>query len=262
LIGDTTKRVVMTDIKELPWERSFDEVIPWTPTAGSAYMAKLLGLSKTSADQILFIDSDCLVFRRLGPIFDYCAGKDLCVQGHTISGGEWYGDVVGHCARHDISSMPKFNGGMIYYERSERTTELIRTAYDLEAASKTLGFDNPRAGEEPILSLAMAKTGIGALCPMELDFMNSGTGLIGRMELDVRQNKCSFVCRGQTTRYVHPYIFHAWYYIGFLRYWRQLDILERLEKYETTHGPGHMPWTHRMRKSAERRLVRLLRLDK
>lgn len=259
LIGDTTRRVVITDQMDLPWADSFDEVLAPEDPLPWIFFSKLTALKRTDADQVLFIDSDCLVFRRVEAIFDYCQGRGLCVQGELSRTGSWYGDIAKHCLVHGVDALPQFNGGLIYYERTPECEAFIETCYDYGCRAKELGFlrDDPLIPDEPCIALAMAQTEKGHLIPDSMDFQNSATGLIGKLEMDVRRNRCRFLCRRFGVRVVSPYIFHASRYINFQIYWQQLRHLEWLEGYEKRHGFGYMSPGHKLRRSLEKRILKL-----
>jgi hypothetical protein len=259
LIGDTTHRVVVTDQLDHPWDRCFDEVLAPQDPLEWIFFSKLTALERTDADQVLFIDGDCLAFKRLDPIFDYCQGKGLAVQGQRVTSGEWYGDVPTHLQRHGVDFLPQFNGGMIYYERTPECQAFIQTCYDYGRRAKELGFqrDDPLIPDEPCIALAMAQTGQGHLIPDTMDFQNSATGLVGKLRLDVMRNECGFLCRRYDLRYVEPTIFHASRYLNFLIYWRQLDRLAWLDRYEVEHDFGYMSGGHKLRRSIEKRILKM-----
>ena len=263
LIGDTTRRVIVTDLTEYPWDRCFDEVLTVKEPFEWTLFSKLSALERTDADQVLFIDCDCLAFKRLAPIFESCSGRGLCVQGVPVREGTWYGDVPTHLKNHGVEFVPQFNGGMIYYERSDACQAMIEACYAEGRKSKESGFlyDSPLIPEEPYVALAMAKAGLDLggnahLIPDEMDFTNTATGLIGKLELDVMRNRCAFLCRRFGVRYVEPTIFHASRYINFAVYWRQLERLAWLEGYEMTHPFGYMSPMHKLRRSVERRYLK------
>ena len=265
LIGDTTPRVVVTDQLEYPWDRSFDQVLPPERPLQWTLLGKLDALRRTDADQVLFVDADSLAFKRLGPIFDHCAGKGLCVQGKLITGGNWYGGVSGHLAKFGLAAMPQFNGGMIYYERSSACEAMLAACLRQAEGHADSGFlyDSQLIPEEPYLSVAMAKAGFAEgtayLIPDEMNFTNSATGLIGKLELDVMRNRCAFICRRFGVRYVQPSIFHASRYINFAVYWKQLERLAWLERYEDEHEFGYMPPLHRLQRSVHRRYLKYIK---
>ncbi len=261
LIGDRTRRVVVTDLPDYPWTRYFDDVLPPDERSDSVYLSKLTALNRTDADQVLFLDADCLAFKRLDPIFTACEGLGFAVQGRYVSAGNWYGSVPQHLTNHSIAAMPQFNGGLIYYERSAETSEFIKVVQAYGRQWDQLGFvwDGMNVADEPCISLAMAKSGFGTLLPDESDFTNSATGLVGKLRMDVRTGTCKFLCRRYELRLAEPYVFHASRYINFLVYWRQLDRLKALEAYEDKHGPGYMPPLHKLGRSIQRRIIKLTR---
>jgi len=257
LIGDDTPRAVVTDLPEPPWSRHFQHVL--APPGPRSALDKLFGLELTEAQQILAIDGDCLAFRRLGPIFDYCQGKGFVLVGHRQSQGTWHGaDVAEICRRLGVDSIPSFNGGLIYYERSPQTLELIEEMKRIEADYANSGFADFRgnASEEVCILLAMAKTGYGELIPDETDFMNTGVGLIGELTLDVMRNDCRYVCRRHAVRFVRPYVFHASRYSNFRIYWKQLDRLAWLDAYADRHPYGYISPFSKLKRSIERRYLK------
>lgn len=263
LIGDQAKRVVITDQLDHPWDRSFDLVLqPDTPFEWTLF-SKFTALDRTDADQAIFIDCDSLVFKRLEPIFDHCAGRGLCVQGRIVRDGIWYGSVPDHLKKHGVDFMPQFNGGMVYYERTPPCEALIKRVFAEGQGFKDSGFQYDRSliPEEPYLSLAMAKSGLdldgGAhIIPDHYDFLGAATGLIGKLDLDVMRNRCQYVGLKYDLRLVEPYVFHAARYINFTIYWKQLDRLRWLEEYEHKYGFGYMsPW-HKLNRSIHRRYLK------
>lgn len=259
LIGDDTPRVIVTDLPDYPWERYFSHVLSPIDPIEWVFFSRLDALERTDADQVIMLDGDCLAFKRLGPIFDYCQGRDFVVQGHPVTEGYWYADVAETCRRFEVGTLGRFNGGFMYYERSSRAHALIEKIREYGRQYDELGFRRKTKliPDEPVIGLAMATERIGHVAPEEMDFMNSGVGLIGKLRMDVMKNECRFVCRRHAVRYVEPYVFHAHFYSKFLIYWRQLKQLERLERYEDAHEFGHMSQTHKIRRSVERRILKL-----
>lgn len=108
--------------------------------------------------QTLFIDSDCLVYGDLSPVFEKFKDHNVSVVGNYISSGEWFGDVKKICKKFDIKQMPKFNGGLYYLEKGDKATELYKLARRLEAQYDEIGFIRlrNRPNDEVIIALAMA----------------------------------------------------------------------------------------------------------
>jgi len=257
LIGDDVPRAVVTDLEGYNWSKIFDQVIK--PAGPRSALDKILGLELTDADAILAIDSDCLAFRRLEPIFEYCKGKKFVIVGHHQREGKWHGaDVAQVCRELGVEQIPSFNGGLIYYERCPETLALIEEMKDVERNFDKTPFERFRGGasEEICVLLAMAKTGIGEVIPDETDFMNTAVGLVGKLTLDVMRNDCHFVCRRHAVRFVRPYIFHASRYSNFRVYWKELDKLSWLDKYEDAHPYGYISGWAKLQRSIERRYLK------
>lgn len=257
LLGDDTRRVVMSDIQSDDLARSFDEVVP--PSAGRPYLRKLAALDATDADAVLFIDADSLAFGRLGPIFDYCMGKPLAVQGARTSEGHWYGWLDQVLPKIGLPDFMRFNGGMIYYERGAGTELLFAEIAKVADTYADTGLDMFRGEvpDEPCIAIAMGRTGFGELIPNEMDFMNTPVGLVGKLRMDVMKGECRFLKRADRMRLIKPIILHAGKYVNNTLYWKQLARLEWLDRYEQTHGYGHMGIWHKLRRSIERRLLKL-----
>jgi len=261
LIGDTSTRVVATDRSDQPWDECFDQVLP--PSEGGhewLFLNKLDALKRTDADQVLFIDGDTLAFKRLDDIFEYCSGKGLCVQGNLVRDGHWHLDIPELCKRLNCEGIPKFNGGMIYYERTPECEAMIDRCYEIARQAKEFGFDRTDLpiNDEITIAIAMAESGNGHLIPDTYDFQNSATGLVGKLFLDVRTNTCKFICRRFDLRLIQPYLFHASRYSNFLIYWRQLSHLEKLAKHERTTPFGYMsPW-QKIERSVQKRILKYI----
>lgn len=260
LIGDTTPRVIVTDIEGFNWKRHFDEVLK--PAGPRSALDKLTALERTDADQILSLDVDMLAFKRLAPIFEYCDGRPLAVQGFEDTSGSFHGVPVPQvCDTYGVRSIPRFNGGMIYYERHPDFEESLAAMREAESNYDRLGFDpfrsTQRVSEEVCVMHALLTVGKFHLIPQALDFQHSAAGLIGKLHLDVATNTCRYVCRQESLRYHEPYIFHAWRYKDFFNYWRQIDKLERFERFEDERGTMYLPRLHRIGRSIQRRFLRL-----
>lgn len=254
LIGDETPRAVLTDIPGFDWSRYFDFV--FEPKSKRSALDKLLAFDYIAADSVYAIDGDCLAFKRVEPVFLHCSGLDFAVQGNWQTEGNWHGAMVEDILlKHKIQRLPKFNGGALYYRNSESYRVFLREMQAIEADYESSGFGDFRgnASEEVCVALAMMKTGIGVVISDETNFMNTGVGMIGPMNMDIRRNQCSYLCRRHKVRYVEPMIFHAAAYANFRIYWKQLAYLKKLERYEDTHPPGYKSMWFKIRRSLERR---------
>ncbi len=228
LLGGSAKTAILTDIDE-DWSRYFDVVI--RPPGPRSALDKLLALDVTEADRIVAIDCDCLVCRPLEPIFAHCEGMPFAVQGDAQSSGIWHGaEVAELCRKFGRTEIPRFNGGFLYYERQPDTQRLIMAMRETERSYADSGFAGFRGNpsEEVCILLAMMATGVGEVIPDDTDFMSTAVGLVGRLDIDVREGRCRFLCRRARMRSVRPLIFHASRYSNFLVYWRELARLRKL----------------------------------
>jgi len=230
LIGDRTPRFVLSDHSDPRLARWFDDVLPPEEDGGLTFLRKLDGLRHTDADAILFLDSDSIAFRRTDEIFTACHGKKFAVQGEVRTAGHWYGELSQILPKYGLSGIQRFNGGLIYYERCSDVEALFQKARLIAEGYDDTGLERFRGQvpDEPCISLAMSLTGVGELLPNELDFMNTPVGLIGKLELSVREGKCAFLKRGNRVMHHRPAILHAAKYVNNYAYWRELRELERL----------------------------------
>jgi hypothetical protein len=259
LIGDKTPRVIVTDIKGYDWHRYFDEVLP--PNGPRSSLDKLTALERTDADQVISLDVDMLAFKRLDPIFDYCNGKDFAVLGHPETEGVFHGLPVPEILkRYGLEWMPRFNAGIVYYERQASFFELLAAMREAEATYDQHGFEVFRGGtsEEVCELMGMIKLGrFHHLIEPETQFQHSAAGLIGKLYLDVRKNECRYISRQRYAEFYEPYLFHAWRYKDFLIYWKQLEHLKAIERWEDRHGTMYMSRFARLRRSVERRILKM-----
>jgi hypothetical protein len=259
LIGDRTPRVVMTDIEHPSWARNFDQVLK-PPKTISTYMLKLAALEATDADEVLFLDSDTLAFKRLDPIWEACRDADIAVQGRWISEGHWYGWTDQILPKLRLAAIPRFNGGLIYYRRSENGDKVIQQAQVEAKNYSNTGLDMFRGSvpDEPCVALAIARTGIGTVLPETSDFMNTPVGLVGKFDMDVMRGRCRYLKHSMSDlRLMEPVIMHAGKYVNNWIYWKQLQTLERLEEFESKHPYGYMSGGAKLRRSIEKRWLKM-----
>jgi len=202
-LGDETTRVIATDMPDRSWQPAFDQVWP------SLDIPKLL--EELGADQALILPPASLAFKRVGPVFEYCAGRGACSQ-TNIPGGPW----------------------LVYCEKGGDPTE----------PGKMPAIPDPtEPGKMPAI-------------PAETDFFSATTGMVGRLELDIVQNRCAFVCKRPYYRFVQPFIFCAAGAESSPYYVDQLESLALLERYEQKHGFGYMSPLHKFTRSIHKRILR------
>ncbi|RYG35057.1 hypothetical protein EON81_13835 [bacterium] len=250
LIGDLTHRVLVTDQAEADCHDVFDEIVT-PPASVSPYLLKLEVPALVSRRRILFLDSDSLVFRRLDRIFALSEGASVAARGRWISDGEWYGELDENLPKIGLDRIPMINGGMIYFDR-ELCGPVIEEAHRVAADYDSTGLNKFRGKvpDEPCIAIAMARAEGTRLLSDDLDTMNTGTGLIGRMKLRTDLNQCRYLQRTWKLRYKTPDVFHAADYVKFYPYWREIRRLEGFERNPGTDAPRFAKfdrWWCRMR---------------
>ncbi|MCC8425733.1 hypothetical protein [Mucilaginibacter sp. UR6-11] len=142
--------------------KSYVKVIALQPDElGKGFSPKLHLDKLAPAGQTLFIDSDCLIYGSLKPVFNLFKGYSVAVVGVYVNDGEWFGDVAAICKKNHIKQLPKFNGGIYYLERGDKATQVYETARELETQYDEIGFVRLRGrpNDEVLMALAMALHG-------------------------------------------------------------------------------------------------------
>jgi hypothetical protein len=262
LIGDETPRAVVTNNKNFEWSRYFDHVVePIDDGTNSPYFAKFTALETTDADEILFIDADCLAFKKMDAVFDMCRGSGVALAGRWATDGIWYEKSIPDlCKALNVDRFPRFNTGVLYYERSEAGQKVVQETRAALKRYEEFGFEKLRGkpSDEPCLAVAMATTGIGKVLPLDIGLNESGVGLIGKLNLDVLTGTCKFVTGNPQVRLVEPYVFHAHYFAKLRVYWKELEKLKKLEEHRDRNGPRHMSRWIRLRRSFEKRYLKMI----
>ncbi len=204
------ERAIISDSDDPELDLLFHKRIPYNPQFGSNVRQKLYLDQYTPFQQTLFIDSDCLVTGPLDKVFERCSGKVFTVPGHrtlTSTERDECVDVPFVLNRFGLNSLPKFNGGMYYFEKSSLGDKLFNTAKDILARSTELrlrSFRNDGPSDEIIYGLAMALTG-NSMTDFGSTGMFTPINSQGKVHLDVVRGKCSFIKEG---RKVNPEIVH------------------------------------------------------
>lgn len=162
--GNGIKFYFATDMAEyIPADvKSFVKVITLQPgELGVGFLPKINLDKLAPAGQTLFIDSDCLIYGNLQPVFDQFKGHDVSVIGGYITDGDWFGDIAAICTQFKVERLPKFNGGIYYLQQGEKAKAVYQTARELQMRYDEIGFTRFRGhtADEMIMSLAMALHG-------------------------------------------------------------------------------------------------------
>ncbi|HWD90015.1 MAG TPA: hypothetical protein VG367_17935 [Mucilaginibacter sp.] len=124
------------------------------------YETKLYLNDFLQTEETLFIDSDCLCYSDLTPVFDACAGRDVTVIGRTLRLEDFWGDSAGFARETlGINKSIMFNGGFIYMRKTELAERIFLKAREVSENYDAYGFlriQNNLKSEETLLQIAMA----------------------------------------------------------------------------------------------------------
>lgn len=207
----------------------FDQVSD-KPRGYDHWFMKLSGLEITDADEVLFIDGDCLALRNPNQIFDELQDCDFAVQGKWLRQiGNWYGDIDRVMSRLNLEQIPKFSGGFLYYRRTDKAKQLIQRIMELQERYDELGLqrNGGKVVDEVCISLAMAESGIGTVVPDSRQYSLTPWRRMGPIHLDVVRGECRFLRSMPELELARPIIYHTamakWDFV----YWREVKKLLR-----------------------------------
>ncbi len=111
-------------------------------------------------ERSLFIDSDCLCFADLGPVFSVFEGKNVSVAGTIVDAAEWVGPQQAITIEKEfrIKKLPRFNGGMYYLKKNLKTGEIFDFARSVIPNYDNFGFqriNNKWINEEGPIAISM-----------------------------------------------------------------------------------------------------------
>ena len=229
-------RAIVTDRqddKELA--ELFDQLIPYKPEYGSNVRQKIHLDQYSPYARTLFIDSDCIVVRDLGFVFESFAEKNFAVVGgkyHLKPGDkDPYLNVDFILKSFRLSKLPKFNGGIYYFDDSDTARSIYKTAREILRDFDKLGFAEFRGdgpNEEPILATAM-EMHQQSMFQDNGSIMRTPVGLRGKLKMDALAGKCTFK---KGSRAVSPAVVH------FAYIWSEHPVyhreVERLKVWATT----------------------------
>lgn len=158
--GSDINFYITTDLPQyLPEDvKGYTQIIQLKPNELGVGFSPKLHLDKLAPQgQTLFIDSDCLIYGNLLPLFAKFKGHYVSVVGDYISSGEWFGDVAVVCKKYNVGHLPKFNGGIYYLENGPIAAKVYKTARELEKQYDEIGFVRLRGrpNDEVLMALAM-----------------------------------------------------------------------------------------------------------
>ena len=115
-------------------------------------------------EETLFIDSDCLCYGDLTPVFEACGGMDVTVAGRVVPIEQYWGINLAPFARKEfgINESIIFNGGLYYIKKNELAEQIFDKARTISVKYNEYGFNtikNAWKNEEDLLSIAMIANG-------------------------------------------------------------------------------------------------------
>jgi len=197
----------------------YDLILPYNPAFGDPFNTKLRLPLYSPFEKTLYLDADSLVYAGLDYYFDLLKDQTLLYQGELLTGGIWYMDIAEVIKKEQVPALPRFNSGMLLFNRGEKTAALFDTAFGLldRAADYGIGyFRGQMLPDEPFLSIAFARHGIA---PVE-DYGRFSYTLIraSRINLHITKGIAWFYKDG---RMQHPRVVHFCSRLGGLYYRRE-----------------------------------------
>jgi hypothetical protein len=210
-------RAIVTDRPRRELAELYDACVPVDRSLGGGLRQKLHLDAYAPFDQTLFVDADSLAVAPVAPLFDVFRGVPVGVVGGPVYDGQWFGDVAAIRARLGVAGpIPRFNGGLVYLDRTPQASAIFATARELMDRYADLGFQ-PLHGhgpnDEPVLAFALALHGVAGV-----DDGGSSSytpiGIRGPLRLDVLRGGARFDKQGVV---VHPALVHfcGWRARGF-----------------------------------------------
>lgn len=230
------RTAIITDqVDDATLREAFDLVLP-VPSGFDHWFIKLSALGVTDADEILFIDGDCLAVRDLRPVFETLQGSGFAVQGTWKEDpSPWYGNWSALLKQTGLARVPQFSGGFLYYERGEVAERVIERTMALAKDYDAMGLqrNGKHIVDEVCISLAMAELGIGKVFEDHYQFSCTPWRAVGRIHLDVLQGRCAFFRSVGRLELAEPAIYHSAMANSDWRYWREVRKILRAAKVTT-----------------------------
>lgn len=190
-------RAIVTDnLNEKELLELFDYVISVKEEYGTNVRQKLHAYDYSPFEYTLYIDSDCIAVRDINFIFDDFKGRSFSVPGNVYLQAGDKDDFVDDdiLKRFNVTKLPKFNGGLYYFEKNDTAKALFETSLEFLSDWKKLGFNNFRGdgpNEERIFGIAMMLHN-QSMFEDYGQMMRTPIGLCGSFDIDAIRGKSSF----------------------------------------------------------------------
>jgi len=228
-----TDEVLLKRAREKGVAHYFDKIVLYHGNYVSGEMK--LDLPDISPfDETFYIDADSLMIKDPTPAWELVTGKHFTVQGSEHFKGKWFGRTQKPIAEKlGISYFPKFNGGFIYFDKSDRALQVFKNTHYIFEEYDDLGFTRYKGlkADEPIIGIAMAMCGLKPV-PETSNIMCTILGIetwpfssVPRLRLSVPKRIVSFKKHGIP---VSPIILHCC--AGLRDSWRYRKAARQLSK--------------------------------
>ena len=206
-------RAVVTDAPDGYFDGHYPTVIPLSPAYGKNVEQKLHLDLYSPFQKTLFIDADSLVCGSLRHVFEHYRGRAFITPGFeyirpgTSGDPHWKMNFDKVFDTFPVSKLPKFNGGIYYFEKGDAARDVFETARGLLTRTDELGIETFRglgSPDEALFSISMAVHGQDTQ-PDGGKFMRTLFGLSGKLRLDTIHGGCRFKKDGE---WVTPAIAH------------------------------------------------------
>jgi len=180
-----------------------DEIVRVSLPDTGAYGLKLSADLHTPFDRTLLLDVDSLLVRPVPQLWSFFSDVPVGVLGFDIDAGTWFGRDVGEiCQELGTPTIPRFNGGLVCFDRSDEAHQVFDAARGYFARYEELGFTPFRGAraDEPVLAMALASRGIRACHDRRLEMYRTTRSAQGPVHVDVLRHECSFRLDGQVVR--------------------------------------------------------------
>ncbi|MEH2043326.1 hypothetical protein [Nostoc sp.] len=211
----------------------YDYVINIKYEYGSNVKQKLHIYNYSPFKYTLSIDSDCIAVRDINFIFDDFKGRSFSVAGNVyLQAGDKdkFIDVDDTLKRFNLTKLPRFNGGLYYFEKNDTAKAFFETALELARDWKKLGISEFRGdgpNDERIFGLAMMLHN-QSMFEDHGQMMRTPIGLRGSFNIDAITGQSTFKKYNQV---VSPALVHfACVWGEHPVYHREVSKLKNLDK--------------------------------
>lgn len=158
-----TLRAVITDSPDM-LDSCYDIVIPYKDH-DDPFSIKTRLYELSPFEETLFLDADSLVFHPVDNFWNYLQDYFYIYEGAKLVSGEWYFDIEKTRLLINTQWIPKFNSGMLLFNKSEEARQIFDTAYFYFMHHKKEGIDIPafrgkNFPDEPAFAISLAKHNI------------------------------------------------------------------------------------------------------